>query len=59
VLGEFTDGSPERRFTDENHPVQKDSLIVRTNRSANALRFGDRRTTCTPAAANVSRNAKV
>src|SRR5262245_64957604 len=39
-----------------------DSLMVRTNRSAEALRFGDRggrRTTCTSAAASVSRKARV
>src|SRR5215510_5061381 len=39
-----------------------DSLMVRTNRSAYAFRFGDRggrRTTCTSAAASVSRKARV
>src|SRR4030095_11692291 len=41
---------------------RQDSLMVRTTRSAYALRFGDRggrRTTCTSAAASVSRKATV
>ncbi len=41
VLDELGDGSSERPLPDANQPVQADSLIVRTNRAANALRLGE------------------
>ena len=41
VLDELANGSPEGCFTDKNDRSRQDSLIVRTKRSAYALRFGE------------------
>jgi hypothetical protein len=53
---------PQRVFPEQDHLLQHDSLILRTNRSAWAFRFGDRGgnfTDCTPALASMVRNSSV
>ncbi len=62
MRNELAHGPPERSSPTRIRRSRHDSLMLRTKRSANALRFGERggsRTGSTPALANVSRNAAV